>query len=400
MRIAVVSTFYSEGMGYTENCLPRVLAALGHDVHLITTVFNVYGNEADYASTYQEFLGPPRGNPGTTSVDGYQVHRLDATVTGGYIVSRGLFAKVRAIAPDVVHSLEIASVQTYQLAMLRLVGRFALFCETHQHMSVVKPFLRQPGSFLRKAGYRMTRTWPTRLASLAVEKCYAIAPDCVEVATRFYGVPREKVRLQSLGADTDLFHPIETAGDALSRSDLRRRLGFTDEDIVCVYCGRFSRDKNPLLLARAIDALHDRDARFKGLFIGDGVQKNEIAACRNTATISFMAHRSLAAHYRAADVAVWPTQESMSMLDAAASGIPIVVSDAVGEKDRVNGNGRMYREGDVSSMVDALLSLGAREQRLGLGIVGRRKMLEGFNWKRYAKLVEADYHEALKRSPA
>ena len=88
------------------------------------------------------------------------------------------------------------------------------------------------------------------------------------------------------------------------------------------------------------------------------------------------------------------------MLDAAASGIPIVVSHTVGVKDRVNGNGRMYQENDVASMVDALLSLASREERQGLGAVGRRKMLEGFNWKRYAKLVEADYHEALKRSHA
>jgi len=400
MKIAVVSIYYSEGMGYSENCLPRALAALGHEVHLITTVFNVYGNDADYAKTYQEFLGPHRVSPGTMTVDGYQVHRLDASVRGGYIVSAGLMAKVREIGPDVVHSLEIASLQTYQLAILRLFKRFALFCETHQHMSVVRPFLKQPGSLLKKAMYRATRTWPTHLASLAVERCYAIAPDCVEVATRFYGVPREKVRLQSLGADTDLFQPAETAADMESRSALRRRLGFGDEDIVCVYSGRFSRDKNPLLLARAIDALHDRDPRFKGLFIGEGVQKGEIAACRNTVVVSFMKHRSLAEHYRAADIAVWPTQESMSMLDAAASGIPIVVSNTVGEKDRVHGNGRMYQENDVSSMMEALLGLASREERQALGAVGRHKMLEGFNWKRYAKLVEADYHEALKRSPA
>jgi len=32
-----------------------------------------------------------------------------------------------------------------------------------------------------------------------------------------------------------------------------------------------------------------------------------------------------------------------------------------------------------------------------LGIDDRRKMLAGFNWKRYAQSLEADYHEALKR---
>jgi glycosyltransferase involved in cell wall biosynthesis len=396
MRIAVVSTFYSEGMGYTENCLPRALAALGHDVHLITTVFNVYGNDADYSKTYQDFLGPSRVSPGTSTVDGYQVHRLNAAVRGGYVVSPGLAAKVRELAPDVVHSLEIASLQTYQLAVLRLFRRFALFCETHQHMSVVRPYLKEPGSLLRKTAYRMTRTWPTRLASRAVQTCYAIAPDCVEVATRFYGVPQEKVRLQSLGADTDLFHPVQSAADEDSRLELRRRLGFAGEDIVCVYSGRFSQDKNPLVLARAIDRLHDRDPRFKGLFIGEGVQKAEIAACRNTVVVSFMKHRHLAEHYRAADIAVWPTQESMSMLDASASGLPIVVSNRVGAKERVVGNGRMYEDNDVASMGEALLSLSAAGERRALGAVGRGKTEAGNNWKTYARRLEADYKDALK----
>jgi glycosyltransferase involved in cell wall biosynthesis len=257
---------------------------------------------------------------GTTIVDGYRVHRLGARLLKGYVVSPGLTARVRAIAPDVVHSLEIASLQTYALALQKPVARFALFCETHQHMSVVKPFLKQPGAPLRKTVYRLTRTLPTRLASLAVHTCYAIAPDCAEVATRFYGVPRRKVKLQSLGADTALFHPVEAEADRAARLALRRTLGFHDDDIVCLYSGRFSRDKNPLLLARAIDALHDRDARFKGLLIGEGVQRAEMAACRHTKIVPFMTHRSLAEHYRAADVAVWPTQESMSMLDAASSG--------------------------------------------------------------------------------
>ena len=400
MKIAVVSIFYSEGMGYTENCLPRALAARGHEVHVITTVFNVYGNQADYAKTYQDFLGPNIMSAGTASVDGYQVHRLDAKVMGGYVVSAGLAAKVRQIAPDFVHSLEIASLQTFELALLKPFAGYALFCETHQHMSVVKPFLKRSGALFRKALYRITRTLPTRLASLAVEKCYAIAPDCAEVATRFYGVPPDKVKLQSLGADTELFRPVETEADAAARVVLRRTLGFSEEDIVCVYSGRFSRDKNPLLLARAIDDLHGRDSRFKGLFIGEGEQKDGIAACRNTKILPFMKHRRLAEHYRAADIAVWPTQESMSMLDAAASGLPIVVSNTVGDIERVCGNGRVYEENDVNSLVEALCSLASPADRITLGAAGRRKALTGFNWRRYAQSVEADYHDALKRSRA
>jgi glycosyltransferase involved in cell wall biosynthesis len=394
MKIAVVSTFYSEGMGYTENCLPKALANLGHDVHVVTSTYNVYGNSSEYDRTYRRFLGPPIVGAGRVSVDGYQVHRLEATLLSGYVRLKALSRKIAEISPDVVHSLEIASLQTFELALQKPFADWDLFCETHQHLSVVRPFLSVRGSWARKTAYRLTRTLPTWLASLSVKRCYAISPDCAEVASRFYGVPRSKVVVMSLGADTDLFHPVESAAEMAQRRSLRQSLGFADDDIVCAYTGRFSADKNPLALASAVDVLSRRDGRFRALFIGEGVQRDAIAACRNTVILPFMTHRALAEHYRACDLAVWPTQESMSMLDAASSGLPLVVSDRIGEVERVTGNGTTYREPSVDSLSEALSSLSDGELRRAYGTTGRRKMLEGFSWARYARAVEADYQAA------
>ena len=41
------------------------------------------------------------------------------------------------------------------------------------------------------------------------------------------------------------------------------------------------------------------------------------------------------------------------MLDAAATGLPLIVSNTVGEAERVKGSGRMYVENDVHSLADA-----------------------------------------------
>ena len=70
LKIVVVSAFYSQGMGYSENCLSRTLARLGHDVHVVTSTYNVYGNEALYDETYKAFLGPSQVPPGVCAVDG------------------------------------------------------------------------------------------------------------------------------------------------------------------------------------------------------------------------------------------------------------------------------------------------------------------------------------------
>ena len=396
LRIAVVSTFYSPGMGYSENCLPRSLAALGHDVHLVTTTYNVYGNEPGYDATYREFLGPPIVEPGTFDVDGYRVHRLPTALTFGYPRLLGLRRQIKNIRPDIIHALEIASLPTLSLAFWRFEERYKLFCESHQHLSVVKPYMRTNDRVsFKRMKYFATRTLPVWLASLAVEKCYAIAPDCAEVAATLYGVPRHKIRLLSLGTDTSLFHPAETQSELAARRSLRLSLGCGDDDVLCVYSGRFSAEKNPLLLAQAIDGLALRDARFRGIFIGDGIQKEAIAACKNVVIVPFMKHSDLAAHYRAADIAVWPTQESMSMLDAAASALPVIASDQMGEADRIRGNGHQYREGSVESMQEALLKLSEADVRRNLGRTGRRKMLDGFSWARFARAVETDYYSTL-----
>lgn len=405
MRIAVVSAFYSEGMGYVENCLPKALATLGHDVHVIASNLNVYGNSADYDRTYRSFLGPADQGVMHKSIDGYTLHRLDSRLVAGYVWIRRLAAKIAQIRPDVVHCTEIASLQSFLLASIRPFIGFKLFTETHQHLSVVKPFLKAPnGSHARKAAYWLTRTLPTRMASFSVEKCYAIAPDCVDVVTKFYGVPKEKVKLQSLGTDTDQFHPATSPDELARRSRMRHDLGYAENDIVCVYTGRLSQDKNPLLLARAVDSLAKHNPAFHSLFIGEGDQKDEIMRCRSARVLPFMRHADLAEIYRLADIAVWPRQESMSMLDAAASALPIVVADSMGENERVIGNGRSYVENDVRDLADTLEQLAAQPLRENLGAHGRSKMVKKFSWTSIAASIVADYEaagvdmSAMKRS--
>jgi glycosyltransferase involved in cell wall biosynthesis len=107
-----------------------------------------------------------------------------------------------------------------------------------------------------------------------------------------------------------------------------------------------------------------------------------------------MTHSDLARLYRACDIAVWPRQESMSMLDAAATGLPLIVSAAIGESARVSGNGAFYDENDPATMAGVLTSLASRPDRQRLGAAGRAKMIEHFSWTLIAKSIEADYAAA------
>jgi glycosyltransferase involved in cell wall biosynthesis len=400
LRIAVVSGYFSEGMGYTENCLPKTLARMGHEVHVLTSTMNVYANSPDYERNYGAFLGPKDQGVRTFETDGYTVHRLPSRLVANYVNISGLRARLKSLRPDVVHVTEIASLPSYKLAFLRAFMGFKLFGETHQHMSIVKPYLRAPGGHhLQRSMYWLTRTMPTKIASLAFERCYAIAPDCVEVATRFYGVPPALTKLQSLGTDTLLFRPAEGPEEVAARTAKRASFGYGPDDIVCIYTGRFSKDKNPLVLARAVDQLVKAGHRqFHGLFVGEGEQKQAILECQHAQVRAFAQHLELSKLYQMADIAAWPRQESMSMLDAAASGLPLVVSADIGENERVAGNGRVYKENDVDDLARALLSLGDAQERASLAAHGRQKMARSFSWMSLAESVVADYRKALGRS--
>jgi glycosyltransferase involved in cell wall biosynthesis len=271
-----------------------------------------------------------------------------------------------------------------------------LFTGCHYHASVF-PLAgkRSPVWSLERLACLATRTIPGALVSLATEKCYAISQDCAGIAYSFFGVPRDKIEICPLGVDTELFHTVSGAGAIAERAMLRQRLGFAGHHVVCIYTGRFSEDKNPLVLARAVAELCRAGEPYRGLFIGNGAQAREIEKCAGCATHRFVPVEELPALYRAADIGVWPAQESLSMLDAAACGLPIVANHTMVARERVEGNGATYRLNDRDDLMRVLRDLHDAGTRRRMGASGARKMALEFSWEAIAQRRLRDYQTAL-----
>ena len=152
--------------------------------------------------------------------------------------------------------------------------------------------------------------------------------------------------------------------------------------------------KNPLLLAKAIQRLRGEGRNFKGLFIGDGVQRAEIEKYADCVVLDFMRFNDLGDYYRSVDIAVWLTNESTSMLDAAACGVPIVVSDRI-YQDHVTGNGMTYAMNDLASLCATLCALEDEVTRRILGNAGAHKMHSRFTWNLAARVRLRDFSRAL-----
>jgi len=93
MKIVFIPQFFSNGMGYTENILPKYLSNLWHEVVVVASDLQVYDNTRDYASNYERFLGSARCEKGDYMQEGFILHRLQHYSINNYIGLKGL-AKV------------------------------------------------------------------------------------------------------------------------------------------------------------------------------------------------------------------------------------------------------------------------------------------------------------------
>ena len=395
IRVALLSEVFCRNMGYLENMLPKYLARLGAEVHVLATDLPPDYRRKSPGSPYAGFLG--EWQPGSRqTMDGFKLHILGHQKIFGHMRMTGLGAKLREISPDIVQVSSPIGWIALDAARYRVSIGYRLFTGSHYHASVF-PLATRPSPLWSGARLKClaARTIPGRIASLAAEKCYAITSDCAEVAVRFFGVPQSQIEICPLGVDTELFHPVQGASDAADRAALRQRFGFSDAEIVCIYTGRFTDEKNPLLLAKAVAHLREQGHTYRGLFIGDGSQADDIANCSGCVTHPFEPVNALGAFFRAADIGVWPAQESLSMLDAAACGLPIVVNHTMTAPERIAGNGLTYRLNDTNYLLRALLELKDASQRRKLGRIGAQKMARDFSWESVARRRLHDYETAL-----
>lgn len=394
MKIVFVCQSFSENMGYISNCLPKSLAKLGHEVHVIAPTVQGYFNYPNYKDTYEKFLGPPIVEPCVKEIDGYTLHRLPHKLYGiEAYYKRGLHKKLKTLDPDVVQTFAIESIVTWQVLFSKWRLGFKLFTASHALRSVF-PLADQWSkmSVFKRFAWKIKHKWPGQFLTRFVQKVYYQTLDAQEIGIQFYGAHSAKSILESLGVDTDHFTP-----DSEIKGKLKEKHGFNSSDFVCIYTGRFSEGKNPLILAQAIDILAESHPNIKAYFIGEGPQKEQILSMKNCFTHDFVKFQDLPEFYQLADIGVWPREESTSMLDAMSSGLPIIISNTVTAKERTDGNGLTYIENDPLDLSKQIIKIQSDpEQYEIMSKIGVDRIWNSFSWDNIAKKREAAYLKSLK----
>lgn len=387
MIVVYVVETYTEGLGYIDNLLPVKLAEKGHEVHIVTSRLPVY---------YQNKTGHTFGDSQTPhlhieDISGLKVHTLQPIFIGGRIIMKELSKKLSLLRPDVVLVRGLASPVLGQVVLAKLFSKFKLFTSTGMAYSAASPQLSAPGFNKTKFLNLITRKFPGRLFAGFIEKCIGSTEDCVDAAVEFYGVPRAKTVMIPLGVDTDKYVPVADDMTLAERLQMRARFGFSADDIVCIWTGRITPTKGIEILAQAVEELNAGGLAIKALFVGSGDYSKVLNSFSHSTLVDFQPWADLPKFYRMCDIAVWPKSLTTSTLDAAACGLPIIMSDKEPATERWLGAGASYEEADVEDLKRTIMSFAAPDVRERLKSIAHNKMKNHYSWTYIAGVFEQEF---------
>jgi glycosyltransferase involved in cell wall biosynthesis len=394
LTIVHVADYVMPGMGYQEFALAKWNARHGHEVHMVTS--DRYTPVPHYEQAWEPFLGHRVIGPGLEQVEGVTIHRLPCRLE---LKRRpwlaGLSDELKGIRPDVVLCHGTASPSAFALpSICRRLGA-ALIMDNHETFGSARRGLS--GLVYRTALRALSR----RLLNRSVYRFLGVSPECCDFMVQRQGLPSEKVERLDLGVDTDIFRP-----DDLARQAARAEYGLPLDASVVVQTGKLTLEKSPHLLARAMAPIMRDDPKVWLVFVGAAPAEyaREIVEPLAKAAVDdrllfipLVPVSKLVEIFNLADICVYPGESSLSCLEAAACGKPVIVTDSPAGRSRAAaGLVQCYQTGNVSDLRQQLQQfLADRDTRENMGERALASVLNNFFYDLVASRAEAIMNDAI-----
>jgi glycosyltransferase involved in cell wall biosynthesis len=256
---------------------------------------------------------------------------------------------------------------------------------------------------------RLANIFMKHLAKLEAETArnattiVTISKYSVEKIQQYYRVDPGKVQIVPNGVDIEIFKPSN------DQEALKHRFNFRKE-LCILFVGNLVPRKGLTYLIEAAKKIVKERKKVKFLIAGEGPLKNQLIRNIQEANISnsfkFLGRvdeKLLPLLYNCADVFVLPSiQEGQGivLLEAQASGKPIVAFDVGGAKEAVrNGvTGILVKPGDSNALADALIELIENKTlRERMGFSGRQFIIDNFTWEICAQNMLQVYRRVLAK---
>ncbi|WNS46276.1 glycosyltransferase family 1 protein [Paenibacillus sp. MMS20-IR301] len=273
---------------------------------------------------------------------------------------------LNAFAPDLLH---LATPFNIGLAGLRYARKRQLphVASYHTHFDRYLEYYRMRGMIPL---YWKYMKWFHR-------SCDAVLAPSEETIASLRGEGFSGLRLWSRGVDCHLYSPEKRS------TDLRERYG-SGASLLLLYVGRIAPEKDLTTLLGAMQLLPESTrSQVQLLIVGDGPLLPELRpqAPENVIFTGAKHGEELAELYASADLFVFPScTETFGnvVLEAMASGLPVVAADAGGTRELVvpGATGSLFAPRDPVAMAHGIAELAAQHsRRTSMGREGRRLAL-------------------------
>lgn len=243
--------------------------------------------------------------------------------------------------------------------------------------------------------------WATRYT---LRRSAAFVGDCAtirDLAIR-YGMNPGKIVTFPWGANTQKFTP--ATGKSKLENPIRKRRGWGSDTFVLLSTRGWSELYGVEDLARAFVQTAAQHPGLRLLMLGNGPLSGRIKRLVHNAglidRVHFPGHvnqNDLPEYYRAADLYISTSHSdgtSISLLEALASGLPVLLSDIPGNREWVTQPGKvgwLFRVGDPADLARGILqALEHRDQLPAMRAAARQLAEERGDWeKNFPRLLEA-----------
>ena len=377
MRIAHVVSYLQPEFGYEEYYTAREQAAMGHEVHVITSdrIFPFKDVEkmlSDIGSKHRDRKRPV----GKEEVAGFTVHRGGTTIEVLYdlILYKGVRGALEEIGPDVVHAHGLWQWGTYQAAKAKKDLGYRLIIDEHAY-STTYDQRRTLRNWLLDKEYRMVRAPFARYSLKRADGVVAICQETVDFLRSFYGLKRAK--LIEMGIDQDQFRMRPKA-----REKVRRELGAGD-GFLLVTAGRLESAKRLELFIEGVKLLKRDDVKLVIVGRGDEGYLEELKRISNDRIIfkGFKTQEELADLYSAADIGLWG-KASITIREAMGCSLPLLLLDERNMKDLLKWDNGMFSHRSARGVRDTLQEMMSDRGRLReMGRNSRKGVMEELSVK-------------------
>jgi len=220
---------------------------------------------------------------------------------------------------------------------------------------------------------------------------YACSEGLRQRALEF--MPEARIYVVPNGVELDRFRPV----------DNKQKI----EDLKLLTVGRLSVSKRIELLISAVELIRKQFPNATLKIAGGGGLENQLRqlikdkGMENCITmLGIVPAEEMPGLYRESDIFVSASlQEGMSnaMLEAMASGIPIVTTRCEGMEELIADNGIVVEKAAVEPIAREIANLAGNEERYHRMCAAARKKAELFSWNNVANQYIAIYHSIIEK---